>query len=204
MTWRTFPRLGRPPRASRSKAGQLVRNWHSGETPTGQWEQALQHFVIASGAGGGPGAQLPPAPARLEHPRPGSLQRGRGGGISGGAWEAARGEIVVENGTPGDPPTVAAGAGPRRTDPADMCRDTDNGLGVLGNWNKLEEGQHPVRALGHDVEVAHRTFTVTTLGAEFVRGLERTQALADFPTSGQTVTVEWQDALQNFTLTARE
>ena len=75
---------------------------------------------------------------------------------------------------------------------------------MLWNWNKLGEGQHTVRAIVDDVEVAHSTFTVTTLGAEFVRGLERTQALADFPTPGQTGTVEWQEALQNFTLTARE
>ncbi len=99
---------------------------------------------------------------------------------------------------------MAAGAGPRRTDPADRCRDTDNGLGVLGNWNKLEEGQHPVPALGDGEAVAHRTFPVTTLGEEFKRGLSGEYALVDCPTAGQTVTVEWQQALPNFTITGVE
>ncbi len=45
---------------------------------------------------------------------------------------------------------------------------------------------------------------MTTLGEEFVRGLEGEYALADFPTVRQTVTVEWQEALQNFVITTVE
>ncbi len=61
-----------------------------------------------------------------------------------------------------------------------------------------------MRAFADGEEVAHSTFSVTTLGTEFRRGLSGVYPLADFPTRGQTVTVEWQEALQNFTLTARE
>ena len=59
-----------------------------------------------------------------------------------------------------------------------------------------------MRAVIDGENVAHSTLTVTTLGAEFVRGLERTRALEDFPAAGQTVA--WQEALQHFTPTARE
>ncbi len=113
-------------------------------------------------------------------------------------------ESVFENATTGESTTVEAGAGTIRTDTAPECGDTDNGFGLLWNWNKLGEGQHTVRALVDGEEVAHSTFTVTTLGEEFVRGLRGAYALPDFPTAGQTVTVEWQEALQNFTITGVE
>ncbi len=99
---------------------------------------------------------------------------------------------------------MAAGAGPLRTDPADIGGDTDNGLGVWWNWNKRADGQHTGRALVDDVEVAHSTFTVPTLGEEFKRGLSGEYALVDFPTAGQTVTGEWRQALLNFTITGVE
>ena len=75
---------------------------------------------------------------------------------------------------------------------------------MLWNWNLLGAGQHTVRALADGEEFAHSTFTVTTLGEEFARGLEGAADLEDFPTAGQTVTVEWQQSLQNFVITDRQ
>ena len=46
----------------------------------------------------------------------------------------------------------------------------DVGFGLLFNWNLLGDGEHTVRALADGVEFARATFTVTTLGDEFVRG----------------------------------
>ena len=77
-------------------------------------------------------------------------------------------------------------------------------LGLLLNWNLLGEGQHTVRALADGEEFAHSTFTVTTLDAEIVRGLRKTHDIEDFPTAGQTTTVEWQEGQQNFVITGVE
>ena len=53
-----------------------------------------------------------------------------------------------------------------------VCGDSDNGFGLLFNWNLLGDGTHTVRALADGVEFDSATFTVTTLGKEFVRGAE--------------------------------
>ena len=77
----------------------------------------------------------------------------------------------------------------------------DNGFGLLWNWNRLGDGEHIVRVFADGEEFAWSRVTVTTLGEEFPRGLAGTATLADFPVEGQAVTVEWQQALQNFTIT---
>ena len=101
--------------------------------------------------------------------------------------------------------TVEACYGTLRTDTAAVCGDTDNGFGLLWNWNKLGDGLHTVRAVADGTEFAHSTFTVTTLGlGEFPTGLRGAYDLPDFPTMGQTVTVEWQEVLQNFVITGVE
>ena len=58
-----------------------------------------------------------------------------------------------------------------------------------------------MRALADGEAFGHATFTVTTLGAEFVRGLRKTHAIEDFPAAGQTTTVKWQQGQQNFVVT---
>ena len=65
-----------------------------------------------------------------------------------------------------------------------MCGDTDNGFGLLFNWNRLGDGRHTVRALADREEFAHSTFTVTTLGEAFAENLARTHAIEDFPAEG--------------------
>ncbi len=125
-----------------------------GETTTGQWEQALQNFVLASEPEAGEaGWQRDPSQARLENPQPGSFQSGIGV-ISGWACAADLVESVFENATTGESTTVEAGAGTIRTDTAPECGDTDNGFGLLWNWNKLGEGRHTVRAVVDGVEIA--------------------------------------------------
>ena len=51
----------------------------------------------------------------------------------------------------------------------------NNGFGLLFNWNLLGTGQHTIRVLadGGGGEFARATFTVTTLGEEFLRGASR-------------------------------
>ena len=175
----------------------------NGDTTRLQWQEARQNFVIVSGAGGGGGAQLAPTRAWLGNPAPASFQSGLSV-ISGWVCEAETVEIVFENGVTGESFTEQAGYGMSRTDTVGKCGDSDNGFGLLWNWNKLGDGQHTVRTRADGVEFAWSTFTVTTLGEEFARGLQGEAALVDFPTAGQAVTVEWQEAQQNFVITNRE
>ena len=175
----------------------------AGQTTTLRWAEALQNFVIASGEGSDGGAQLTPEQARLENPAPGSFQSGLGV-ISGWVCEAETVEIVFEPAGADDPLTFEAGSGTERADTADQCGDTANGFGLLFNWNLLGEGTHTVRAVADGDEFAHSTVTVTTLDGEFARGLRRTHTIADFPTAGQTTTVEWREGPQNFVVTGVE
>ena len=175
----------------------------AGETTTLRWAEALQNFVIASGEGSDGGAQLTPEEARLENPAPGSFQSGLGV-ISGWVCEADTVEIEFEPDGTDDMLIFEAGAGTERADTADHCGDTNNGFGLLFNWNLLGDGQHTVRAYADGEAFAYSTVTVTTLDGEFARGLRRTHNIADFPTAGQTTTVEWREGPQNFVITGVE
>ena len=168
-----------------------------GETTTLRWQTARQNFVIAHGGGGG--AQLTPEQAWLDISPPGSFQSGIGV-LSGWVCEAETVELVFETAT-GATFTEEAGYGTERLDTEGVCGDTDNGFGVLFNWNRLGDGQHTVRAYADGEAFAHSTFTVTTLGAEFAGDLARTHTIEDFPAEGQTTTVEWQRGQQNFVVT---
>ena len=81
-----------------------------------------------------------------------------------------------------------------------MCGDTDNGFGLLFNWNLLSDGEHEVVALVDGVELDRATVTVTTLGTEFLRDVTGTCTAADFPTMDETVTLVWQQTQQSFVL----
>ena len=130
----------------------------------------------------------------LELPAQNSFQSGIGV-ISG--WVCTATNVVIEiNGTSNSPTY-----GGERTDTQDSCDDTDNGFAMAFNWSLLGDGQHTVVAKADGVEIGRATVTVTTLGEEFVRGAEGEALVQDFPLPGQSVTVEWQQAHQNFTIT---
>ena len=127
----------------------------------------------------------------LENPGPDSFQSGVGL-LSGWVCDAERVELEL-NGVPQE-----AAYGTERLDTAGVCGDTDNGFGLLFNWNLLGDGEHDVVALVDGVELGGATVTVTTLGQEFLRGVEGTCAVEDFPSPGERVTLEWQQNSQNF------
>ena len=164
-----------------------------GETRTLRWQQAQQNFVITTGnpqGGGTSGA----APHVLENPQPGSFQSGVGV-ISGWACEAQAIEVSFDGG-----PRIQAGTGTIREDTQGVCGDTNNGFGLLYNWNRLGDGVHTVTAYADGVEFAEVTVTVTTLGAEFRRGLSREVNIPDFPEVGTDAVLQWQEARQNFVI----
>ena len=160
------------------------------------WQEAQQNFVIAVGPVERSGSHRDMTQAALENPAPGSYQSGVRL-LSGWVCEAE--EVVLElDGVY----RLTAGYGTGRPDTATVCGDTDNGFGLLFNWSRLSDGPHTVRLLVDGEVYAQATFAVTTLGAEFLRGLVRQQTIPDFPGPGQSVTVEWQEGQQNFVITA--
>ncbi len=140
----------------------------------------------------------------LENPGPGSYQSGVGV-ISGWVCEAGKIEIIFD-GNAADRWRV--GYGTRRTDTQKECGDSNNGFGLLFNWNLLGEGEHTVVAEVDGVEFGRATVTVTTVGEgeeeEFLRDVSGTFTLPGFPEAETAVKVQWQEAQQNFVIVARE
>src|SRR5262245_52965363 len=166
-----------------------------GASVTVQWQESAQNFVIAGGAGGGSGYD---GGSRrwLENPRAGSFQSGIGV-ISGWACEATVIEIVID-----DLPPLQAGYSTTREDTRAICDDANNGFSLLWNWNLSGPGLHRIQAFADGRRFADVTFTVTSLGAEFLSGASGTYTLENFPQSGTNVTVRWQESIQNFAISA--
>ena len=152
----------------------------------------------SSGRKGGGSETAAESSGSLENPGPHAFQSGIGV-ISGWVCTAEAVEIVIET---ADGRTISqeAGYGTERRDTAAACGDTDNGFGLLVNWNLLGDGEHEVVAFVDDVELGRATVTVTTLGAEFVRGVTGTCEAPDFPMVGETGALVWQETQQNFVL----
>jgi len=160
-----------------------------------QWQESVQNFVIAGsteeGTGYDGGFRV-----RLENPQDGSVQSGIGV-ISGWACEATTIEIFIDNAAP-----LQAGYGTTREDTQAICDDANNGFSLLWNWNLSGPGLHRLRAFIDGRIFADVTFTVTTLGTEFLRGASGTYILENFPQTGTNVTLRWQESAQNFAISA--
>ena len=135
------------------------------------------------------------AQGQLEIPAPGSQQSGVGL-ISGWKCTGTTLTAAVDGMAP-----LPVPYGSPRGDTQGICNDTDNGFGVLINWNLLGNGAHTLRLYDNGVEFASATFTVQTLGGEFLRGLSKTVEVPNFPNAGQTTTLQWSEAAQNFVIT---
>ena len=170
------------------------------ETVTLVWQEAQQNFVLTDG--NTPPVGAPPltgAPVGvLENPAPNSFQSGIGV-ISGWVCEAEAVTIEVE--IAGVSHHLATAYGTERADTAIACGDTDNGFGLLFNWNLLGDGTHTLVTLVDGAPWRQATVRVTTLGEEFVAGVAGECVVEDFPSSGEAVLLEWQEAQQNFVLT---
>jgi len=129
----------------------------------------------------------------LENPGPNAFQSGIGV-ISGWVCDAEAVEIEL-NGA-----RQVAAYGTERLDTESVCGDTDNGFGLLFNWNLLGDGAHEVVAFVDGVELGRATVTVTTLGVEFLQGVQGETVVVDFPSPGEAVRLIWQQANQNFVL----
>ena len=130
----------------------------------------------------------------LENPAPESFQSGLGI-ISGWHCTARRIEIEID-----DRIRVSASHGTPRSDTRSQCDDTDNGFGLLINWNDLGDGFHAINVLADGQSFARATFIVTTLGTDFLRGESATCRVSRFPDTRTDTILAWQESLQNFTI----
>ena len=134
----------------------------------------------------------------LENPSPGALKSGVGL-ISGWVCDAEELEVSFDGG-----PRLFVPYGSERTDTADapdgrvICGDTDNGFGLLMNYNNLGDGSHTVTLYADDVLVDQSQFTVTTLGTDFLRDVRGRGVIT--LSDGKQVTVQWEEATQGFTI----
>ena len=167
-----------------------------GETTRLVWQEAQQNFVIAAGSRPtGPAQAGREGVGRLENPSVNSFQSGVGL-ISGWVCDAERVAVRFNNGQ-----AIPAAYGTERADTSSVCGDTDNGFGLLFNWNLLGDGEHAVEALADGVVFGRTRVRVTTLGEEFVRGAAGRCTAAGFPSPGESVTLRWQQSRQNFVIT---
>ena len=142
---------------------------------------------------GGPGPDA--VVGFLENPRHNSSQSGVGM-VTGWVCEAETVEVEIND----SPQPQIAAYGTERLDTEKDCGDTDNGFGLLLNWNRLGEGEHTITVFVDGQELGRSTITVTTLGEEFPKGLEGEFILDGFPHPGTSVVVRWEESLQNFVI----
>ena len=131
----------------------------------------------------------------LEVPANGSFQSGIGY-VSGWVCDGARVSIVIDGGL--HLPPVARNIS--RGDTEAVCGDRDNGFILHWNWNLMGDGTYTAALVVDGKTLQSNTFTVTTLGEEFIRGLERDVVVNDFPAPGETTRFRWQEAVQGLVL----
>jgi hypothetical protein len=138
------------------------------------------------------------AQGTLENPQPAGFESGIGL-VSG--WHCNAGQIQVQF---DDRALVTAAYGTSRGDTAGACGDTNNGWGLLWNYNLLGPGAHTVRAFADGVQFASANFQVSTLGQEFVTGLSDMDTYVLSLGLGKQLALNWQQSKQGFVITEVE
>ena len=133
-----------------------------GESVGVSWQESQQNFAISAYnpassplfagssnvARATPGDSLSAPLGNLENPANGSYQSGVAV-ISGWACEADKVEIEIDG-----IKKLTASYGTARGDTQAVCGDKDNGFGLLYSMSLLGQGQHNLRLLVDDVEIA--------------------------------------------------
>lgn len=141
-------------------------------------------------------AQGVAAQGRLETPRDGTTISGKAI-FSGWYCDADRITITIDGGEP-----LLAAYGTTRGDTVGSCGDSDNGWGLLFNMAELGDGEHTVTAYADDQQFATSTFNVTRLSTGgFLTGASAATTVTDFPEPGHSITLAWEQTLQNFVIT---
>jgi hypothetical protein len=127
----------------------------------------------------------------LENPADGGYESGVGV-VSGWYCDAQVIEVQFDDG-----PMLPAAYGTSRTDTIRVCGDSDNGFGMLWNYNINGPGPHVVRVFADGVEFDSAIFEINTLGHEFIQGLELETELTTLEYD-RNLRLKWQDGKQNF------
>ena len=118
--------------------------------------------------------------------------------FSGWACDAELIEIVIDGGS-----GLKAAYGTSRGDTQSVCGDSDNGFGLLWNFENLEPGTHEAVAFADGVEIGRTEFTSTQIiSGGFLRGATGETVLNGFPEAGREVSLKWDQAAQNFLIAA--
>ena len=160
------------------------------------WQQNQQNFRLAplTSPNIQPKTIVPPSNARLEIPGHASFQSGIGL-VSGWVCDARNVEVQIGRRT--HTPIY----GIDRKDTKTACNDANNGFVLMFNWNHITNGTHTAKLLVNGQVVDQSKFTVTKIGRGFVRNVQKTVEVPNFPRSGKKTTLEWQESLQNFVIT---
>ena len=157
-----------------------------------RFSESVQNFVIfnpsLSPAGGSSSVG-----GNLENPGIGSHKSGIG--IIAG-WHCNASQVVVVI----DGLAIQTGSGTDRPDTVSVCGDSNNGFGALYNWNRFGDGIHTAIAYADGVEFARANFAVKTFGVEFLTGAAGILSRPDFPSSGMTTYLQWDEAVQNLVI----
>ena len=140
---------------------------------------------------------VPPPPASLENPQPGSFQSGIGL-ISGWSCQGPSVTVSIDG-----KPTLQAPYGSARADTASVCGSANisTGFGLLFNFNTLGAGLHSAQLYVNGVTQGTPTqFTVSTPAGEFLTGASKQVAVQDFPVIGKGTVLIWQQSQQNFAI----
>ena len=132
--------------------------------------------------------------ATLEVPSNGGRASGIGY-ISG--WKCAPNDnltAVIDGGAP-----IPLATGIRRSDTAAICgNDGRNGYITQINFSNLGDGLHTVSIRHNGTHFAGASFMVATFGTPFLTGATGAFTLQNFPSSGRTARIQWNQGAQNF------
>jgi hypothetical protein len=112
--------------------------------------------------------------------------------ISGWVCTASQITVIVDGSI-----TIPVAYGTPRSDTRNTCGKDNNGFGLLVNWNNLSTGTHQVIAYADGAEFGRATVTVSKFATDFLRNANGTYTV---PFNGRTVTLQWQESLQNFVI----
>ncbi len=144
--------------------------------------------------------QLPANDVMLEVPASGATMSGIGL-ISG--WSCLGGTLEAEiSDANGGMSTVSLSHGTSRVDTESVCGDRNNGFSATVNWSLFDAGPKTIRLIQNGEEVgAARDFSTIAFGREFISGASGMCSVGDFPTAGESATVEWDETQQRFVVT---
>ena len=131
----------------------------------------------------------------LENPENGQHYSGIGV-ISG--WKCSGGQLSVSLNDGALQIPLAYGTERRDVADAGLCGGHNyTGFIAIFNWARLGDGTHTAVVYDDGVEFARSTFTVGTLGAEFLTGAEASVIVRNFPVEGENQEFEWNQSTQH-------